>query len=236
MSHKVRLTENKIREIISEVMNKLLYESEDDEEYEEFVTVNDFVYKGVNLTCVGDGDSFCYCPCDIYGTPKMYYSDCHRNCADEAAEDILNSFGGNLGISDDENLWQDIVSDLWIGSCGRGRVFFDKYIVVGDNGHIPNKEYIDGVISYLGGTYDDYVVLYNKPTGGVGEISCRDAFKVGRNDRPNKMSVPDYLIKMYDELNGRRDSINKRFPTNMTRAQYYSLIRQENKRRKGYLL
>lgn len=191
---------------------------------EEFVSVNDFCYNGVNEEA-GDGDSFCYCPCDIYGTPKLYYADCHYGCAAEALSDILESFNQNDIFNEDE--WCAIVGELWQDSSGRGRVFYEKYIVVGDDGHIPNKEYVDGVISYLGGTYDDYVILYNQD-GEVHELPCNELVN-GVNDKPSKMEIPQKVMELYNKKNSMGSSANNRFPKNMTKAEYYSLIRQENR-------
>ena len=197
---------------------------------DEFVSVSDFVYNGYELYNVGDGDSFCYCPCNIYGTPKLYYADCHFSCAGDALQDILDSFHGgdaNNVFSDDE--WNDIVQDIWLNCISEpGRVYYGKYIVVGFDGHIPDKEYVDGVISYLGGSYNDYVILYNEG-GKVHELGCDSC--MNGNGKPTKLSVPNEVIQLYNIKTSRMDTVNRKFPTNMTRAEYYSLIRQENTNR-----
>ena len=45
-----------------------------------------------------------------------------------------------------EELWLDCISEP-------GRVFYEKYIVVGFDGHIPSCAYVQGVIEYLGGNF-----------------------------------------------------------------------------------
>ena len=191
----------------------------------EFVDVNNFIYKGKCLTDVGDGDSFCYCPCNVFGTPKMYYGDCHFMCADDALSDILDSLHINIDDYFDDDDFNSLTESLWMNSVGRGRLYYGKYLVV-DEGIIPDKEYVDAVISYLGGTYSDYVILYNK-NGRVCELRCDEDF-TGKCFTNRRLKVPSELIRIYDMQHSKRDIVNKRFPTNMTRAQYYSLIRQEN--------
>lgn len=200
---------------------------------EEFVSISDFVYKDYEIHNVGDGDSFCYCPCDIYGTPKLYYADCHFACAGDALQDILDSFHGgdaNDVFNDDE--WNNIVQDIWLDCISEpGRVFFGKYIVVGFDGHIPNREYVDGVILYLGGSYKDYAILYNEG-GRVHELSCDNVIN-GTKNKPIKLGVPNEIIRLYDMKMSKMNMVNRKFPTNMTKAEYYSLIKQENKQNKN---
>lgn len=199
----------------------------------EFVSVSEFHYNGKELDSVGDGDSFAYCPCDIYGTPKLYYADCHFSCAVQALDDIVDSFNGgcvyNLFDTDED---YEITEELWINCCEeRGRVFYEKYIVVGEDGHIPSSEYVSKVIEYMGGSPKDYSILYNE-NNTVKEISA-DLFlknKINGKKKPTKLSVPKKLKEIYEKVVNRRYAADKKFPTNMTRAEYYWLTRQENRK------
>ena len=219
----------KLRKIISETIHDFLNEDK------EFVGTMDFCYKGKSLYSVGCGDSFCYLPCDIYGTPKMYYGDSHFSCADQALEDIIHSFyGGSINniLNDDEI--NSITESLWIECIKEpGRMFFKKYIVVGFNGHIPSCDYIKDVMECIGGNPKDYSVVYNK-NHSVKEINCYDFINGNMSDKqkPNKLKVPEELKKLYDNMQGRQSVINNKFPKNMTRAEYYSYMRQEGKRNK----
>ena len=201
----------------------------------EYVNVNDFHYKGYNIDGVGDGDSFCYCPCDIYGTPKLFYGDCHFSCGSEAFDHILNSFNCHEPydhFDDDEVNY--IIEDMWLSSCGRGRLFFGKYLVV-DDGHLPTKEYVKDAIDWLNENPRNYAIAYNT-NNGVEEINCMEFLNgdlEGENDKPIKMDVPKEIQDLYSEIISRREYANNKFPKNMTRAEYYSLIRQENKEHKS---
>lgn len=199
----------------------------------EFVSVSEFHYNGKELDFVGDGDSFAYCPCDIYGTPKLYYADCHFSCAVQALDDIVNSFNGecvyNLFDTDED---YEITEELWVNCCEeRGRVFYKKYIVVGEDGHIPSSEYVSKVIEYMGGNPKDYSILYNE-NNTVKKISA-DLFlknRINGKKKPTKLSVPKKLKEVYEKVVNRRYAADKKFPTNMTRAEYYWLTRQENRK------
>jgi hypothetical protein len=201
----------------------------------EYVSVNDFHYKGYNIDGVGDGDSFCYCPCDIDGTPKLFYGDCHFSCGSEAFDYILNSFNCHNPYTyfDDDEV-NNIIEDMWLSSCGRGRLFFGKYLVV-DDGHLPTKEYVKDAIDWLNGNPRNYAIAYNT-NNGVEEINCMEFLNgnlEGENDKPIKMDVPKEIQDLYSEIISRREYANNKFPKNMTRAEYYSLIRQENKEHKS---
>ena len=193
---------------------------------EEFVSVDEFYYDGKECS-IGDGDSFCYCPCDIYGTPKLFYGEAHYECAVSALYEIMESFNAEAFdedyLTDDE--WNGVVQELWTNANGRGRVVDGKYIIVGEDGHIPTKEYVNDIISYLGGTIDDYVILYNQD-GKVHTLKCSENFE-GQNDKPSKMDIPYEITHIYKMVKSKRASVDKKFPTNMTRAEYYSLLRQE---------
>ena len=201
-------------------------------EEKEYVSITDFNYAGKKLHSVGDGDSFCYLPCDIYGTPKLYYGDCHFSCALESLDDIVHSFyGGDVEnlLSDSEI--NDIGEELWLNCISEpGRVFFEKYIVAGFDGHIPSCEYVQGIIECMGGNPSNYYVVYNSG-GSVKEIPCDYFLTKGVNgkEKPTVMSVPNRLKTIYDKISMRRDAANEKFPKNMTRAEYYFLTRQENK-------
>ena len=214
-------------------MPKIETTSDKPQKINEFVSVSEFCYKGKELYNVGDGDSFAYCPCNIYGTPKLYYGGCHFECACAAMEDIINSFNGgdSNDLFDDDEL-DNIAQEIWMDSEERGRVFFEKYIVVGDDGHIPSSEYISEVIKYLGGNPKDYSVLYNE-NKTVKEISAELFLSGGINgdsNKPTKMHVPKELEEAYIEVVGRRHAADRKFPSNMTRAEYYWLTRQENRK------
>lgn len=224
MKRTVTLKEAKLRQIIFETVKRVLTESN------EFVSTMDFHYKGKNLSSVGDGDSFCYLPCDIYGTPKLYYGDCHYYCASVAIDDIAASFGiSNIMRIFDEYKIDSITEDLWLNCISEpGRLFYGKYIVVGFDGHIPSCEYVKGVIEYMGGSPRDYYVLYNNGNS-VEEINCADFLKSGlsKRQKPNILPVPEELKVFYDNIQSRQSIANKKFPQNMTRAEYYWYTRQE---------
>lgn len=222
---KLGLNENiHIDKIITEVINQ--------NTTNEFVSVSEFKYKGKELYNVGGGDSFAYFPCDIYGTPKLYYGDCHYSCADSACEDILHSFGSCSYDWFNDYEFDSIVEELWLDCCSeRGRVYFEKYIVVGEDGHIPSSEYVSKVIEYMGGSPKDYSVLYNE-SNTVKEISADLFLKSGISGKkkPTKLSVPKKLKEVYERVVNRRYAADRKFPTNMTRAEYYWLARQENRK------
>lgn len=219
------LNENRhIDKIITEVINQ--------NTTNEFVSVSDFVYKGKELYNVGGGDSFAYFPCDIYGTPKLYYGDCHYSCAGSACEDILHSFGSCSYDWFNDYEFDSIVEELWLDCCSeRGRVYFEKYIVVGEDGHIPSSEYVSKVIEYMGGSPKDYSVLYNE-SNTVKEISADLFLKSGISGKkkPTKLPVPKKLKEAYERVVNRRYAADKKFPSNMTRAEYYWLTRQESRK------
>ena len=219
------LNENRhIDKIITEVINQ--------NTTNEFVSVSEFKYKGKELYNVGGGDSFAYFPCDIYGTPKLYYGDCHYSCAGSACEDILHSFGNCSYDWFNDYEFDSIVEELWLDCCSeRGRVYFEKYIVVGEDGHIPSSEYVSKVIEYMGGSPKDYSVLYNE-SNTVKEISADLFLKSGISGKkkPTKLSVPIKLKEVYERVVNRRYAADRKFPTNMTRAEYYWLTRQENRK------
>jgi len=211
----------------------------------EFVSVTKFHYKGKKIDdehsnyLLGNeemeyDDAFCYCPCDIYGTPKLYYSDnCngHIGCADQSLDDILKSFGYSIYDCYDNLDIERLTRDLWAESKERGRVFFRKYIVVGEDGHMPSNEYVSKVIEYMGGSPKEYYVLYNE-NNKVIEIPC-DVFlrkNMGTNIDVGRLYVPKEIKEFYDEVMGRRRVINKKFPSNITRAEYYWLTRQESRK------
>ena len=202
-------------------------------EDEEYVSVTDFNYDGKELSDVGDGDSFCYLPCDIYGTPKLYYADCHFSCALQSLEDIIHSFyNGNISDLIDENDINNIAEELWLDCISEpGRVFYKKYIVVGFDGHIPSCEYVQGVIDYLGGNPSNYCVAYNDGDS-VKEIPCNYFLAQGINgkEKPTIMKVPREVKLIYDNMHAKRDAVDKKFPSNMTRAEYYWLTRQESRK------
>lgn len=223
------LGENKkvdISRIIKECIKHLLNEDE------EYVSVTDFNYDGKELYSVGDGDSFCYLPCDIYGTPKLYYADCHFSCALQSLEDIIHSFyKGNIVDLIDEDDIHNIAEELWLDCISEpGRVFYKKYIVVGFDGHIPSCEYVQDVIEYLGGNPSNYCVAYNDGDS-VKEIPCNYFLAQGINgkEKPTIMKVPREVKLIYDNIHGKRNAVDRKFPMNMTRAEYYWLTRQENK-------
>lgn len=219
------LNENRhIDKIITEVINQ--------NTTNEFVSVSEFKYKGKELYNVGGGDSFAYFPCDIYGTPKLYYGDSHYSCAGSACEDILHSFGSCSYDWFNDYEYESIVEELWLDCCSeRGRVYFEKYIVVGEDGHIPSSEYVSKVIEYMGGSPKDYSVLYNE-SNTVKEISADLFLKSGISGKkkPTKLSVPKKLKEVYERVVNRRYAADRKFPTNMTRAEYYWLTRQENRK------
>ena len=219
------LNENRhIDKIITEVINQ--------NTTNEFVSVSEFKYKGKELHNVGGGDSFAYFPCDIYGTPKLYYGDCHYSCAGSACKDILHSFGNCSYDWFNDYEFDSIVEELWLDCCSeRGRVYFEKYIVVGEDGHIPSSEYVSKVIEYMGGSPKDYSVLYNE-SNTVKEISADLFLKSGISGKkkPTKLSVPKKLKEVYERVVNRRYAADRKFPTNMTRAEYYWLTRQENRK------
>ena len=189
------LNENRhIDKIITEVINQ--------NTTNEFVSVSEFKYKGKELYNVGGGDSFAYFPCDIYGTPKLYYGDCHYSCAGSACEDILHSFGNCSYDWFNDYEFDSIVEELWLDCCSeRGRVYFEKYIVVGEDGHIPSSEYVSKVIEYMGGSPKDYSVLYNE-SNTVKEISADLFLKSGISGKkkPTKLSVPKKLKEVYEKI------------------------------------
>ena len=214
-------------------MPKIETTSDKPQKINEFVSVSEFCYKGKKIYNAGDGDSFAYLPCDIYGTPKLYYADCHFSCAVQALDDIVNSFyGGRVYdlINTDEDY--KITEELWINcSEERGRVFFKKYIVVGEDGHIPSSEYVTEVIKYMGGSPKDYSVLYNE-SQTVKEISA-DLFLssgIKGENKPTKLHVPKKLKELYERVTNRRHAADRKFPSNMTRAEYYWLTRQESRK------
>ena len=223
----IRLTESDLHRIIKECVKRLINEDK------EYVSVTDFNYNGKELYDVGDGDSFCYLPCDIYGTPKLYYADCHFSCALQSLEDIIYSFyKGNIENLIDEDDIHSIAEELWLNCISEpGRVFYKKYIVVGFDGHIPSCEYVQGVIEYLGGNSSNYCVAYNDGDS-VKEIPCNFflAQGINRKDKPTIMEVPRELKMIYDKMHTKRDAVDRKFPMNMTRAEYYWLTRQENKK------
>ena len=199
----------------------------------EFVSVSEFHYKGKSLDSVGCGDSFAYFPCDIYGTPKLYYGDSHYSCAGQAFDDILDSF--NAGSSYDwfdDNEFDSTIEEIWWNSSEeRGRVFFGKYIVVGEDGHIPSREYVLGIIKYMGGSPNDYIILFNLDDE-VKELPVSSflASDMNTNNNPSELYVPDILKRIYNEVTNKRAAVDSKFPSNMTRAEYYWLTRQENRK------
>ena len=211
----------------------------------EYVDVEHFIYKGKRIDPENYGifddckemksdDAFCYYACDIYGTPKLYYSEnCngHIGAADMALDDILKSFGYSIMSCYDYLDTEKLTRDLWSEAKERGRVFFKKYIVVGDDGHIPSCDYVSKVIEYMGGNPKNYSVLYNE-NNEVIEIPCDEFLKnnMGANIKIGRLYVPKEIKEFYDEVVGRRNVVNSKFPTNMTRAEYYWLTRQESRK------
>jgi len=201
-------------------------------ETKEYVNVCNFVYKGKKIEDIGDGDSFAYFPCDIYGTPKLYYGDSHFSCAGQAFDDILDSF--NAGSSyywlNDHEFDSTIEEIWWNSSEERGRVFFGKYIVVGEDGHIPSREYVLGVIKYMGGSPNDYTILFNWGDE-VKELPVSSFLSSNMNTgiKPSELPVPDIIKRIYDEVTNKRAAVDKKFPSNMTRAEYYYHTRQESR-------
>lgn len=201
-------------------------------ETKEYVNVCNFVYKGKKKENIGDGDSFAYFPCDIYGTPKLYYADCHFSCASKAFDDILDSF--NAGSSYDwlnDHEFDSTLEELWLNCISEpGRVFYEKYIVVGFDGHIPSREYVLGIIKYMGGSPNDYTILFNC-SDEVKELPVSSFLSSNMNTdiKPSKLPVPDILKRIYDEVTNKRAAVDKKFPSNMTRAEYYYHTRQESR-------
>lgn len=197
---------------------------------EEFVNTCNFIYKGYKMENVLDGDSFAYCPCDIYGTPRLYYGDCHYSCAGQAFDDILKSFNaGDIYNWFNDSEIDSITEDIWLSCEGRGRLFLGKYLAV-DDGNIPSKEYVSNVLEYMGGNASRYSVVFNEG-GRVIEIPF-DEFLSRSGDfgeKVGRLEVPEGIKMVYDELNSRRAIVDKKFPQNMTRAEYYHYTRQESR-------
>lgn len=129
-------------------------------------------------------------------------------------------------------LYIDACTNRFHHACEeRGRVYFEKYIVVGEDGHIPSSEYVSKVIEYMGGSPKNYSVLYNE-SNTVKEISADLFLKSGISGKkkPTKLSVPKKLKEVYERVVNRRYAADRKFPTNMTRAEYYWLTRQENRK------
>lgn len=62
-------------------------------------------------------------------------------------------------VDSSEDDIHSIAEELWLNCISEpGRVFYEKYIVVGFDGHIPSCEYVQGVIEYLGGNSSNYCV------------------------------------------------------------------------------
>jgi len=80
----------------------------------------------------------------------------------------------------------------------------------------------------MGGSPKDYSVLYNE-SNTVKEISADLFLKSGISGKkkPTKLSVPKKLKEVYERVVNRRYAADRKFPTNMTRAEYYWLTRQE---------
>lgn len=226
------LNESEIRKAIEEAIQDFINEDH------EFVGTMDFNYKGKSLEGVGCGDSFCYLPCDIYGTPKMYYGDSHFSCADQALEDIVHSFyGGSISNVLDDDEINKITTLLWIKCINEpGRMFYNKYIAVGFDGHIPSCDYIKDVMECIGGNPKKYYVVYND-NHSVKEINCYDFINgnMSSKQKPNKLKVPEQLKKLYDNMQGEKDVANSKFPKNMSRAEYYWHMRQEGKETKNII-
>jgi len=200
---------------------------------EEYVNISDFVYKGEELYNIGDGDSFCYAPCDIYGTPKLYYADSHFECSLQALDDIIHSFykGEIENLMSEEDIY-DTAQEIWSSYIREpGRVFLGKYIVTGFDGHVPSTEYVQGVLDYLGGKPEHYSVTFNR-NDTVKEIPANVFLQKKHKEKkiPTKLTVPNKLKEIYDEITNARHSVDKKFPKNMVRAKYYYLTRQENKK------
>lgn len=190
----------------------------------EHVSAFNFHYKGESLDFVDRGVSFAYCPCDIKGTPKFYYGVHHLGCASQAFYDILNSF--NAGNS---NKWFSTNVDklltkreIWEHSKERGRLFFDKYLAVDHDGHIPSNDYVKNVLKSLNGNPKDYAVVFNSGNRVV-EIPFYEFLdkNMGNDRNVGNIEVPKRLKDIYDEVSARRSVVNdNKFPNNMTKAEF----------------